>query len=140
MNKSPIILVLMLNLVISVGCAKSDWIQSTLVTVDVTGTWRAATGDLELTLQQEGSRITGIMRRTGGSNTVVTSEGQIRGAVAGDVVQWQQTGLGDPMGCQGEMTASGDEMTGKVTCAIGAQRSGVFHLRRIDSSPPPRSR
>jgi hypothetical protein len=127
-------LILVAGLACESGCAKPDWIQSTLVTVDVTGTWRATTGDLQLTLQQEGSRITGIMRRTGGSNTVVASEGQIRGAVAGDVVRWQQTGLGDPMGCHGEMTASGDEMAGKVTCAIGAQRSGVFHLRRVDAS------
>jgi hypothetical protein len=41
MNKSPIILTLMVSLIVSVGCAKSDWIQSTLVTVDVTGRWRA---------------------------------------------------------------------------------------------------
>ena len=38
MNKSPIILILMVSLVLIIGCAKSDWTQSTLVTVDVTGT------------------------------------------------------------------------------------------------------
>ena len=35
MNKSPIVLILVVSLVVSLGCAKSDWIQSTLVTVDV---------------------------------------------------------------------------------------------------------
>ena len=40
MKTSPIVLILMVSLVVSVGCAKPDWIEQTLVTVDVTGTWR----------------------------------------------------------------------------------------------------
>ena len=31
MNKSSIILIFVVTLVVSVGCAKSDWIQQTLV-------------------------------------------------------------------------------------------------------------
>jgi hypothetical protein len=34
MNKSPTILILMVSLVLSMECAKSDWIQSTLVTAE----------------------------------------------------------------------------------------------------------
>jgi hypothetical protein len=34
-------LILMAVLACGSGCAKSDWIQQTLVTVDVTGTWQS---------------------------------------------------------------------------------------------------
>jgi hypothetical protein len=70
MNKSPIILILMLALVVSVGCVKSDWIQSTLVTADVTGLWTGSFGtggavsDVRVTLEQEGAKVTGNLRRS----------------------------------------------------------------------------
>jgi hypothetical protein len=48
------------------GCARTDWIERTLVTVDVTGTWNGsipggsnATGDLLLELEQQGSTVKG---------------------------------------------------------------------------------
>ncbi len=52
------------------GCARPDWIESTLVTVDVTGVWQgtsanSATGTfaagrpIVLTLEQSGSRVRG---------------------------------------------------------------------------------
>jgi hypothetical protein len=37
MNKSSIVLMLMVNLVLSLGCANPDWIQQTLVTAEVGG-------------------------------------------------------------------------------------------------------
>ena len=56
-------------LLLSFGCAaRRDWIEETLVTVDVTGVWRGRVsraggvgdqGAIELTLQQSGSRVTG---------------------------------------------------------------------------------
>ena len=65
MNKPSIILI-MFSLVISMGCAKSDWIQSTLVTADVTGTWRSTEGGLiELKLEQQGSKVSGSSRGLG---------------------------------------------------------------------------
>src|SRR5262252_7311213 len=66
---------LMLVVALSVsGCAKPDWIQQTLVTVDVTGTWVgscAGTGQytiplIEMTLEQRGPRVTGDGRTSPG--------------------------------------------------------------------------
>ena len=47
-------------LVFGSGCAQTDWIDRTLVTVDVTGTWYGSTGggigrEIFLELKQEGS-------------------------------------------------------------------------------------
>ena len=40
------------------GCTKPDWIQQTLVTVDVTGTWVVTEGPrVELKLEQRGSKV-----------------------------------------------------------------------------------
>jgi len=47
------------------GCAQKDWIDRTLVTVDVTGVWQGAfvtpgySGDMELVLEQRGAKVTG---------------------------------------------------------------------------------
>ena len=47
-------------LAIGSGCAKPDWIEQTLVTVDVTGTWRSTEGSLvEFVLEQQGSKVKG---------------------------------------------------------------------------------
>src|SRR5258706_3267680 len=61
-------------LLLLVGCASSDWIESTLVTVDVTGIWdgnwvsgSGQSGTLQLTLKQAGSKVTGDLMSTGGS-------------------------------------------------------------------------
>ena len=51
----------MLTLALS-GCAKPDWIESTLVTVDVSGHWVGNTrngGTIELRLQHAGPKVTG---------------------------------------------------------------------------------
>ena len=90
MNKAPIFLVLMLSLVVMVGCAKSDWIQSTLVTADVTGTWQNPGGNLELKLEQQG-KVTGSMIWLGLSSPGGTISGTIAGTVAGDVFRFKQT-------------------------------------------------
>jgi hypothetical protein len=55
-------------LTVSTGCARTDWIDRTLVTVDVTGTWFGTTmgteqvRDFVLELKQEGSTVTGSAR------------------------------------------------------------------------------
>jgi hypothetical protein len=48
-------------LAFSSGCAPTDWIDRTLVTEDVTGTWYGRTERelFFLELKQEGSRVTG---------------------------------------------------------------------------------
>ena len=51
------------------GCTRPDWIEQTLVTVDVTGVWKGTYGiePFEVTLQQSGPKVTGqFMMRTGG--------------------------------------------------------------------------
>ena len=123
--------ILLTALVFGSGCAKPDWIQSTLVTADVTGTWQSNEGGfLELKLDQQGSRVTGSMVMHGIQSTNRVS-GAIEGTVAGDVFQFRQTS-GNWVMFQGRMTVSGDEMSG----TIGGRRPV---LRRVDSSPPPRS-
>jgi len=123
------------------GCAKTDWIDRTLVTVDVTGTWYGSPpgagygqpGDFLLELKQEGSVVEGFLRSgtsQGTSNTGPLS-GPITGTVAADVFRFR-----DARGAvEGELTVSGDEMSGTVSVA-GVRR---LYLRRIDPSSPPAS-
>src|SRR5262245_6109473 len=64
------------------ACAqRSDWIEGTLVTMDVSGVWRGRLlsgiqGDMELSLTQRGARVTGdaLVRAT-----KITIEGTVRG-------------------------------------------------------------
>ena len=115
------------------GCARADWIDRTLVTVDVTGTWEGttSTGALwQLVLEQEGTRVQGSWRRLGGqSGSVVTTSGLIEGTVAGDVVSFQSGAV------TGEMRVSGEAMSGSVFSSSG---NSPVTLRRVDS--PPRGR
>ena len=134
MNKSSIILILMVSVVVSVGCAKSDWIQQTLVTVDVTGTWRSTEGGLiELKLEQQGSKVSGSSR---GLGPVTTKPETIDGTVAGDVFRFRQTS--GVFQIQGEMTISGDEMSGWGEMRGSRDTRRNILLRRVDSSPPSR--
>ena len=112
MNKFPILLILMLSLVLTMGCAKSDWIQQTLVTADVTGTWRGSTpnGFFQLELEQQGAKVKGSILGTGvrvvAGNRI---SGRIEGSVAGDLFTFRQT----DGSVTGEMTVNGDEMSGQ---------------------------
>ena len=123
------------------GCAKTDWIDRTLVTVDVTGTWYGnppgagygQSGDLLLELKQEGSVVQGFLRSgtsQGTSNTGPLS-GPITGTLAADVFRFR-----DARGTvEGELTVSGDEMSGTISM-VGVRR---LSLRRLDSSSRPAS-
>ncbi len=116
------------------GCAKPDWIERTLVTADVTGTWfgiselGGGTGriSLWLDLKQEGPKVTGSARIEGGTSRV------IEGTVAGDGFSFHQI-QGPPI--KGEVTVSGDQMTGDVSIT-GSYPYRVLQLRRVE----PRSR
>jgi hypothetical protein len=119
-------------LVFGLGCASTDWIDRTLVTVDVTGTWEGTllTGiGLLFELEQQGSTVKGAMRLTAGAsqNPFGIRPGPIEGTVAGDVFRFRQTNGS----AEGEMTVSGDEMNGRATLGTGRPLS----LRRVDASP-----
>jgi hypothetical protein len=101
-------------LIVVSGCARPDWIQRTLVTVDVTGTWEGSsdnTGAFLLGLEQQGAQVKGSMRIVGGSKCWgVSIVGPIEGTVAGDVLEltFKQTDAA----FSSHMTVSGDEMSG----------------------------
>ena len=129
-------LILVAVLALGSGCAKPDWIDQTLMTVDVTGTWRDSGGTIDLILEQQGSKVTGSMVWRGSFTSASgTISGGIDGSVAGEVFRFKQT-RGVDIGVNGELTVDGDQMSGVVRWAAG--RRDIL-LRRTDSSPPPRS-
>jgi hypothetical protein len=122
--------ILVAALVSNSGCTRPDWIDRTLVTVDVTGVWfgiadlKAGTGSqgLWLELHQEGPTVKGTARPDG----MVSRS--IEGAIAGDVFSFKSTG-----GLSGEVTVGGDEMTVEVF-KQGVYRNRVRVLRRVGPS------
>jgi hypothetical protein len=106
------------------GCVRSDWIDRTLVTVDVTGVWtgkayipHAVTGlivDVRLELEQQGPKVKGSIRPSGSipwrSLDRPSTAGPIEGSVAGDVFEFRETNGH----IRGQLTVSGDEMTGEI--------------------------
>ena len=127
-------------LVLASGCAQKDWIDRTLVTVDVTGTWHGAPGGptvgdfgpIFLDLKQEGAMVQGFLQQRGGTPSPPGPiGGPISGTVAGDVFRFKSTrGI-----VAGELTVHGDEMSGTVQ--IGVTRP--LTLRRVDPSSSPAS-
>jgi len=118
------------------GCAQKDWIDRTLVTVDVTGTWygmaggpaNAHPGEFLLELKQEGATVTGFLRQltVGGSSATGNLSGPINGSVAGDVFRFNSKR--DLV--QGELKVNGDAMSGTVLIA----GTRPITLRRGDPS------
>jgi len=115
-----------------VGCVRSDWIDRTLVTVDVTGTWQGrglaktaggGTTMMSLELQQEAATAKGSMITTGFIAVGIGLSGPVEGSIAGDVFTFKQTN--GPL--TGEFTVSGDEMTGRVLVGSGVP----ITLRRV---------
>ena len=104
--------------VVVAGCARPDWIEQTLVTVDVTGEWRGRIsavsggyggGPVELTLQQSGPKVTGWLMGT--LETVVGGSVPIEGTISGDIFRFH-----DIKGSvTGELQVNGDEMNGSGT-------------------------
>src|SRR5262244_3609533 len=117
--RARFITALALPLLLSAGCAaKPDWIQSTLVTADVTGTWRGTiTGTshnfpIVLVLEQHGPKVTGRFGSAfGGPTAQGGTAAKLEGSVEGDVFRFAQ-----PFGAvKGEATVAGDEMTGQLS-------------------------
>src|SRR5256885_2295302 len=97
------------------GCARADWIESTLVTVDVTGDWMGEwrfpqfTGTLQLTLNQRGGRVIGDARVSGLMDS--KNDGAIEGDINGDLIYLRQLHGSLRL----ELAVNGDVMTGRGT-------------------------
>ena len=116
------------------GCARPDWIEQTLVTVDVTGVWRGSFsssgtgtasgggGPVELTLQQSGTKVTGQL--SGSLMSVVGGRVPIEGTVNGDMFRFHDL----RGGVTGAVQVSGDEMNGSGTAR---EMSTTIALRRV---------
>jgi hypothetical protein len=112
-------------LVLASGCAQQDWIDRTLVTVDVTGVWQGratvtsgGVGSLDVVciLQQQGAKVTGEVTGevkyplTPASVQRTSPEGiQIEGKVSGDTFTFHE--MSGPT-LHAEFKVNGDEMTG----------------------------
>ena len=131
---------LWLVLLIASGCARSDWIEGTLVTVDVTGRWTGVWagsgggGPFEMTLRQTGPKARGDVSLPGGH--VHEFSGPILATINGDVVSFSMVNGR----LRGEVTVAVDEMSGTVTltpmtqsaCCPGGAMAGTktVKLRR----------
>jgi hypothetical protein len=125
-------------LVFGSGCAtKQDWIDRTLVTVDVTGSWYGSMGsgsrmgtpsEIYLELAQKGQTVTGFIR-VKPEQALTAPNGPIDGTVTGDVFRFR-----DARGnVEAELTVGGDEMNGQLSSL------GPISLRRVEPSSPPGS-
>jgi len=136
--KTIVPLILVAVLTCGLGCAKSDWIQQTLVTADVTGVWIGSvargnylSSEVRLELEQQGPKVTGYLRVNPPHIQYGFVDGPVEGTVTGDAFTFRQTnGV-----LQGETNVNGDEM--RIIMTAGTRVQTV--LRRADSSAPVRS-
>jgi hypothetical protein len=122
-------------LVLGSGCAQKDWIDRTLVTVDVTGKWygqlqaigsRAILFDLE----QQGSTVKGALQLgPGGNQPIESGLALVAGTVAGDVFRFRET----RGSIEGELSVGGDEMAGRMS--VGGPSWPISLTRRSILSP-----
>jgi len=127
--------ILAVGLASGAGCARSDWIERALFTVDVSGVWygelRTAVHRMELSidLTQEGPKVEGSLSGKGFVPTLLRGvPGPVEGTVSG--ARFEFRGTNGPL--RGDMTVSGDEMTGQAETGFGP---GQVLLRRVDASP-----
>ena len=128
-------MLLAVAIAIDSGCiTRPDWIDRTLVTVDVTGVWQgiseAGLGGghvtLWLDLRQEGPKVTGSARPEGGLSR------SIEGTIAGDMFSFKSSGAA----VTGEVTVSGDKMRGDVVVQTGTYTYRFLVLQRTGTSRP----
>src|SRR5262247_576917 len=89
-------LLLAISLAICLGCAKQDWIDRTLVTVDVTGVWEGKQDfgpggggdrDIVIVLQQQGAKVTGEIRNSASALGIGSPpDTPVEGTVNGDTL------------------------------------------------------
>jgi len=127
-----------LALLFASGCAQKDWIDRTLVTENVSGSWQGVMGGLPvggsaqvwLTLKQEGNKVSGEFRTVPRLASWFTAEGALEGTMAGDVLRLNDT----RKTLTGELTVSGDEMRGQL-----GRYPATFHtVESSSASSPPR--
>jgi hypothetical protein len=124
--------VFLCSLVIAAGCARSDWIESTLVTVDATGRWVGSWdrpyggGGFIMTLQQTGPKVIGDISLTGWNAGPFS--GPIEGTVSGDVLKFSRPDL------RGEGIVAGDALTGTIT--FGNVGTVPLRLQRQSGGQP----
>jgi len=101
------------------GCArKADWVEGTLVTVDVTGVWKGwtttgLTAETEMTLTQRGAKMTGEGR-------IRAQKIAIEGTVRGDVFSFNEAGGR----LRAEAQVDGDQMSGQGHTNVGTLGTG----------------
>src|SRR5262249_49480021 len=138
----PLVALLVAPLLLGLGCAKAPWVDRTVVTEDVNGVWLGfmagpngqpmVNGPLRLELQQRVRKVTGSVYA---SASWLGSKGQpslpIEGSLADDVLTFKD----ERSILIGELTVSGDEMTGR---GFVGRRPVTFTLRRLEmaSSAP----
>ena len=107
-------------ILIASGCARPDWIQNTLVTVDVTGEWHGyagrggsaySGGAIELKLQQDGAKVTGQYRGAEGGDV------PIEGTVNGDKLSVRASRNARPV--TADLQINGDDMIGSAATTAG---------------------
>jgi hypothetical protein len=95
-------------LLFSSGCTRPDWIEATLVTVDVTGVWQGeisgaglpylGTREVTFDLKQEGPKVTGRFELGAPASGLRRHSGLLAGNVGGDVLYFTvQGGMGETM-------------------------------------------
>jgi hypothetical protein len=131
--KAIVRVILVAALACGLGCARSDWIDRTLVTVDVTGAWEATTSftggvNFQLNLEQQGPQVKGVIR-FGAHPCYPNRAGSIEGTVSGDVFSFRQTNAS----LTAQVTVRGDEMSGGGNGGCG---NFPITLRRVNSFSP----
>src|SRR5262245_17312857 len=123
-------------LLLGLGCAKTPWVDRTVITEDVNGVWLGSVaspdgqpmvnGQVRLELQQRASKVTGSVYS---SSSWLRLSGRrslpIEGRMADDVFTFKD----DRSILSGELTVNGDEMTGR---GFMGGRPVTFTLRRIE--------
>jgi hypothetical protein len=123
-------------LLLGLGCAKTPWVDRSVITEDVNGVWLGSmagpdgqamvNGQVRLELQQRASKVTGSVYassswlRSGGRRSL-----PIEGSLADDVFTFKD----DRSILSGELTVNGDEMTGR---GFMGGRPVTFTLRRLE--------
>src|SRR5215467_8140918 len=124
-------------LVFLMGCAQKDWIDRTLVTENVTGSWTGSLGvggcyrDVRLDLQQDGTKVTGVA-----TISLSGAPFPIQGGMAGDVFTFKSSPRG---ASSAELTVSGDDMSGQILWWCGNNRMSLHRVdsaSRTEASPP----
>ena len=115
-----------------IGCARSDWIESTLVTADVTGAWSgrpvgpvAAPVVMELILQQAGTLVKGTVTLKGAQNSPPIENAPIQGTINGDLVRLGSVSFYDSF----EFVVSGDQMIGGFSSRSGRLTVTLVRMR-----------